>query len=74
MIELLTSKPPYFDLNQFSAMTKIVKEVMPPLPENISEEMKDFLKTCFNKDPFSRIDAKTLLEHAFLKKYDKNIF
>lgn len=55
-------------------MTKIVKEAMPPLPENISEEMKDFLKTCFNKDPFSRIDAKSLLEHAWLKKYDKNIF
>lgn len=60
MIELLTSRPPYFDLNQFSAMTKIVKEAIPPLPEGISDELKDFMKRCFNKDPFSRIDAKSL--------------
>ena len=63
MIELLTGRPPYFDLNQYSAMTKIAKESMPPLPEAISEELKSFLKKCFEKDPYHRIDAKGLLQH-----------
>ena len=74
VIELLTGKPPYFDLNQFSAMTKIVNYEMPPLPDSISDELKDFLTKCFNKDPFSRLDAKILLKHPWLKKYDKNTF
>ena len=32
-----------------------------PMPENISEDLKDFLHRCFEKDPFKRIDAKSLL-------------
>lgn len=74
VIELLTGKPPYFDHNQFVAMKKIVKEPHPPLPEAISEELKDFLKRSFAKEPSNRIDAKGLLDHQWLKKYDKNLF
>jgi hypothetical protein len=33
-------------------MLKIVNEAMPPIPDSISDELKDFLKRCFNKDPF----------------------
>lgn len=55
-------------------MTNIVKEAMPPLPEGISEELKDFLIKCFEKDPYNRIDAKSLLNHQWLTKYDKNLF
>jgi serine/threonine protein kinase len=47
---------------------------MPPFPESLTPELKDFLSKCFEKDPFRRIDAKGLLEHQWLKKYDKNIF
>ena len=74
VIELLTGRPPYFDLNQFSAMNKIVNQEMPPLPESISDELRDFLTKCFNKDHFHRLDAKVLLKHPWLKKYDKNTF
>lgn len=56
VIELLTGKPPYFELNQFTAMIKIVYETV-PLPEGISEEMKDFLKLCFQKEPSNRQTA-----------------
>lgn len=55
-------------------MIKIVQEGMPPLPDSISEELKDFLQRCFEKDPYKRVDAKTLLEHQWLKKYDTNLF
>lgn len=69
VIELITGKPPYFELNPFTAMIKIVYEDSPPLPEDISDDMVDFLKKCFVKDPEKRTDAKTLLN---LPMFDKN--
>ncbi len=36
VIEMLTGKPPYFNLNPMSAMFKIVQDPYPPLPKNIS--------------------------------------
>ena len=60
VIELLTTNPPYSTLHPCSAMIKIVQEPM-PLPENISDDLKDFLNRCFEKDPYKRIDAKSLL-------------
>jgi len=72
VIELLTGKPPYFDLNMFAAMRNIVYEESPPLPENISGDLKDFLKQCFEKDPEKRIGAKNLLKHKWLNQIDKD--
>ncbi len=44
MFELLKGSPPNFDLNQFSAMIKIVKEAgAMPLPDGLSPELTDFL-------------------------------
>jgi serine/threonine protein kinase len=39
-------------------MTKIVYEKCPPLPNNLSDEMKDFLDKCFQKDPLQRENAE----------------
>jgi serine/threonine protein kinase len=47
---------------------------MPPLPQNISEELRDFLVKCFEKDPFNRIDAKGLLEHKWIRNQNKELF
>jgi serine/threonine protein kinase len=48
VFELLKGSPPNFDLNQFSAMIKIVKEADNfPLPDGISPELTNFLKQCF---------------------------
>jgi serine/threonine protein kinase len=44
---------------------------MPPLPDSMSDELKDFLNKCFEKDPYKRADAKVLLEHPWLRKTDK---
>ena len=71
VIELLTGKPPYFELNFFAAMTSIVKDDHPPIPEEFSKELKDFLILCFEKDPEKRIDAKGLLTNSWLNKVDK---
>ena len=68
VLELLTGKPPYFDLQQMPALFRIVQDEHPPLPDGISASLKDFLLMCFAKDPNRRIDAAGLLKHPWLKK------
>ena len=68
VLELLTGKPPYFDLQQMPALFRIVQDEHPPLPDGISASLRDFLLSCFAKDPNRRIDAAGLLKHPWLKK------
>lgn len=49
-IELLTGKPPYFDLQQMPALFRIVQDEHPPLPDGISPALEDFLMQCFGED------------------------
>lgn len=69
VIELLTGAPPYFELGPMSALFNIVEDRHPPLPENLSEDLRSFLKVCFKKDPRQRPTAMELVEHKWLKKY-----
>lgn len=71
IIELLTGKPPYFELNQYTAMTKIVNEKSPPIPKDISDQLRDFLQLCFEKEPSRRISAKGLLKHEWMGQVEK---
>ena len=41
------------------------------MPENISDNMRDFLTLCFERNPVKRIDAKGLLKHKLLNQVDK---
>ena len=66
VIELLTGRPPYFDLQPLSAMYNIVQDPHPPLPAGVSEELEDFLLQCFSKDPLQRPSAKDLTKHAWI--------
>ncbi|TDL23606.1 kinase-like protein [Rickenella mellea] len=69
VIELLTGKPPYSDVgNGLAVMYRIVEDDMPPVPEDCSETLKDFLRLCFQKDPSKRPNAEMLCEHEWLKK------
>lgn len=68
VIELLTGSPPYFELGPMSALFNIVEDRHPPLPDNISDTMKSFLKCCFKKDPRKRPTAADLLEHPWIKR------
>ncbi|KAI8974517.1 Pkinase-domain-containing protein [Trametes punicea] len=70
VIELLTGRPPYAEIaNSMSVMFRIVEDERPPLPEECSESLQDFLKWCFNKDPAKRPSAEQLCEHEWLKKH-----
>lgn len=39
----------------------------PPLPDGISEALRDFLLQCFRKEPLLRKSAQELLKHPWLK-------
>lgn len=67
VIELLTQKPPYFDLDPMQALFRIVRDDHPPIPGDISGALRDFLMECFQKDPLLRIDATGLLKHPWIK-------
>ncbi|KAG2234680.1 hypothetical protein INT48_005832 [Thamnidium elegans] len=66
VIELCTGKPPYADLITMTAMFKIVEEDCPPLPADISNDLENFLKLCFKKNPVERPTAQHLLHHPWV--------
>ncbi|KAK9712272.1 Protein kinase of the Mitotic Exit Network [Basidiobolus ranarum] len=66
IIELLTGKPPYYDLMPLTALFRIVEDDCPPLPDNISNKLRTFLLQCFQKDPKKRPTARDLYHHQWL--------
>ncbi|KAK0542853.1 Protein kinase of the Mitotic Exit Network [Tilletia horrida] len=68
IIEMLTGKPPYHDHNGLSAMYRIVEDDCPPIPPNVSDPLRDFLRLCFQKEPTHRPSAEVLFEHQWLKR------
>ncbi|CAN1144987.1 Mitogen-activated protein kinase kinase 5 [Linum perenne] len=43
-------------------------EMPPKLPEEASEEFKDFIGRCLHKDPSKRWSAAELMKHPFVVK------
>ncbi|KAK4776019.1 hypothetical protein SAY87_023980 [Trapa incisa] len=53
--------------NAYSLMLRIgVGGETPTIPQDLSEEGKDFLRKCFVKDPMKRWTAEMLLSHPFV--------
>ncbi|XLS63446.1 hypothetical protein HN51_017674 [Arachis hypogaea] len=68
IIEMLSGKPPWSDLEGPSAMFKVLQST-PPIPESLSSVGKDFLQQCFRRDPADRPSASMLLNHPFLHNF-----
>ncbi|WOK99628.1 mitogen-activated protein kinase kinase kinase YODA [Canna indica] len=66
VIEMFTGKHPWSDLQEQQAMFKVLS-YSPPLPENLSDEGKNFLQCCFRRNPAERPTASMLLEHPFIQ-------
>lgn len=66
IVELLTGKPPYYELEPVSALFKIVSEDFYPYPETVSAECYGILTSCFQRDPNLRISAARLLQHPWI--------
>ncbi|KAL2973976.1 hypothetical protein AAZX31_14G077500 [Glycine max] len=73
ILEMLTGKPPWSEVEGPSAMFKVLQE-SPPIPETLSSVGKDFLQQCFQRDPADRPSAATLLKHAFVQNlHDQHV-
>ncbi len=73
IIQLLTTQPPYYEFDAMAAMFRIVRDKCPPLPNGISDNLRDFLLKCFEKDPENRASAKDLLKHPWITMPNKKL-
>ncbi|KAF7090294.1 hypothetical protein CFC21_093061 [Triticum aestivum] len=68
VLEMATSKPPWGEYEGIAAMFKIGNsKELPPIPDHLSEEGKDFIRQCLQRDPSSRPTAVDLLQHSFVR-------
>lgn len=72
IVELLTGKPPYFDLAPMAALFRIVQDDHPPIPGGISPALHDFIMKCFKKEPRLRATAQDLLKHPWISSIPRN--
>jgi serine/threonine protein kinase len=68
IIELKTGKSPWGKLDNFvQALFKIGRsQALPEFPHDISDNLKDFLCMCINRNQNLRPDVASLLNHPFL--------
>ncbi|XP_020587613.1 mitogen-activated protein kinase kinase kinase YODA isoform X2 [Phalaenopsis equestris] len=68
VLEMATSKPPWSQYEGIAAMFKIGNsKELPTIPDHLSEEGKDFIRQCLQRDPSKRPSAAELLQHPFIK-------
>ncbi|XP_031503374.1 mitogen-activated protein kinase kinase kinase YODA-like [Nymphaea colorata] len=68
VLEMVTTKPPWSQYEGVAALFKIGNsKELPPIPESLSDEGKDFVRQCLQRNPSARPTAAQLLEHAFVK-------
>ncbi|MQL93001.1 hypothetical protein Taro_025639 [Colocasia esculenta] len=68
IIEMATSKPPWSQYEGVAAIFKVVNSRdIPEIPTHLSNEGKDFLKLCLQRDPSARPTAAQLMEHPFVR-------
>jgi len=70
VMEMAEGDPPYIDMPPVNALLKIVTDGIPDLqdPRNWSNELRDFLCKCCEKDPNARASSNQLLVHPFLNR------
>ncbi|EGG25109.1 putative protein serine/threonine kinase [Cavenderia fasciculata] len=67
ILELLTGKPPCFNLSPMEALIQIVDSTKAiELPADISKDLKAFLGLCFEKDPLKRASIEQLMQHSWM--------
>ncbi|XP_067842866.1 mitogen-activated protein kinase kinase kinase 19 [Heptranchias perlo] len=74
VFEMASGKPPLAHMDKMAAMFYIGahRGLMPTLPEQFSENARDFVQICLTSDQHERPSAKQLLQHAFVVKKQRN--
>ncbi|XP_052210007.1 mitogen-activated protein kinase kinase kinase YODA isoform X2 [Diospyros lotus] len=68
ILEMATGKPPWSKYEGVAAMFKIGNsKELPEIPDHLSDECKDFVMHCLQRNPKLRPMAVHLLEHPFAK-------
>jgi len=64
---MLTGAPPWSEQNQYAVLFQIANESRAPdYPDDISDELRDFMDCCFKKEPTERCNIYELLHHPFI--------
>ncbi|CAK9160919.1 unnamed protein product [Ilex paraguariensis] len=67
VLEMATSKPPWSQYEGVAAMFKIGNsKELPAIPDHLSDEGKDFVRQCLQRNPKHRPTAAQLLDHPFV--------
>ncbi|XP_061355093.1 mitogen-activated protein kinase kinase kinase 3-like [Gastrolobium bilobum] len=68
ILEMAISKPPWSQYEGVAAIFKIGNSKdMPEIPDNLSNDAKNFIKLCLQRDPSARPTAQMLLDHPFIR-------
>ncbi|KAG5537389.1 hypothetical protein RHGRI_024728 [Rhododendron griersonianum] len=71
VLEMITGKPPWVgkgDLDREELLRLIGKgHESPKIPDELSKEGREFLKSCFSRKTMFRLTAEMLLNHSFLE-------
>ncbi|KAL8217924.1 hypothetical protein R6Q57_021297 [Mikania cordata] len=68
VLEMATTKPPWSQYEGVAALFKIGNsKELPVIPDHLSDEGKDFVRQCLQRNPLHRPTATQLLEHSFVK-------
>ncbi|CAJ2644274.1 unnamed protein product [Trifolium pratense] len=68
VLEMLTGKIPYSNLECMQAIFRIGRGEPPPIPDTLSRDAKDFILQCLQVNPDDRPTASQLLNHPFLQR------
>ncbi|VVA99164.1 unnamed protein product [Arabis nemorensis] len=68
ILEMATSKPPWSQFEGVAALFKIGNSKdTPEIPDHLSNDAKNFIRLCLQRNPALRPTAFQLLEHPFLR-------
>ncbi|KAG2711564.1 hypothetical protein I3760_04G082900 [Carya illinoinensis] len=73
ILEMATSKPPWSQYEGVAAIFKIGNSKdIPEIPEHLSNDAKNFIKLCLQREPSARPTALQLLDHPFIRDQATN--
>ncbi|XP_010246355.1 PREDICTED: mitogen-activated protein kinase kinase kinase 1-like isoform X2 [Nelumbo nucifera] len=68
VLEMLTGQLPYSSLEWMQALFRIGRGILPPVPDTLSMDARNFIFECLKVNPNDRPTASQLLEHPFVKR------
>ncbi|CBI23895.3 unnamed protein product, partial [Vitis vinifera] len=68
VLEMLTCRPPYSNMEDGQVISKIYRSEPPDVPDSFSSDARDFILKCLQVNPSDRPTAGELLDHPFVKR------